>query len=505
MLRFTLALLALLTALLPTHSSLGAAIKGGTLITGVTVLSPELDEPLENAWVGLRDGRIAFLGQGEIPAEAEAFKHFPATGRFLIPGLIDSHVHLGSVPGMAYPQQQAHGDLVAAYRKQLPRSYLYYGFTALVDLAPGDLGGLEELRHSPAAPDIFACGQPLPLANGYPMIFLPPKLRFRLNPNFLYDPRQADEIPKKYRAEDHSPKAAVERAAKGGGICVKTFVEDGFGRQKIWPVPTAELLGEVKKAAASRGLPVAVHANSFDSYTRALAGADILVHGLWAWDAHQDADDGGALPRPLQELTRRVISSGTAVMPTLQVLAGDRALFDPKFLADPRLAQVLPPSLLEWYRSEEGGWFARQLLADYPPGSRSAKFAYDDHTQALSRGERAAAYLARQGGRILFGSDTPSGPSYGNPPGLNGFLELQRLAKIGLPLDRLLAAATLENAKAFHLDDRYGSVTVGKVANLLLLKKNPLKTVEAYDSIETVILHGRPLQRKSLAAKARAD
>ena len=101
----------------------------------------------------------------------------------------------------------------------------------------------------------------------------------------------------------------------------------------------------------------------------------------------------------------------------------------------------------------------------------------------------------------MFGSDTPSGPTFGNPPGLNGFLELERLAGAGIPLDRLLASATIEAARAFHLDDRYGTIEVGKVANLLLLRANPLETVEAYDAIDLVISRGQVLERAALAAR----
>jgi imidazolonepropionase-like amidohydrolase len=106
-----------------------------------------------------------------------------------------------------------------------------------------------------------------------------------------------------------------------------------------------------------------------------------------------------------------------------------------------------------------------------------------------------------RGGRLVFGTDTPSGPTYGNPPGLNGFLELERLAAARVPLPQLLRGATIEAAKAFHLDSLYGTVEPGKVANLLLLAANPLESVEAYDAIDLVVVRGMVLERSSLAAR----
>ena len=50
------------------------------------------------------------------------------------------------------------------------------------------------------------------------------------------------------------------------------------------------------------------------------------------------------------------------------------------------------------------------------------------------------------------------------------------------------------------LDDELGSIAKNKVANLLLLSKNPLEDVTAYDSINWVILKGKPIAREELSA-----
>ena len=101
--------------------------------------------------------------------------------------------------------------------------------------------------------------------------------------------------------------------------------------------------------------------------------------------------------------------------------------------------------------------------------------------------------------KLLFGSDTPSGDGgIGNPPGLNGRLELSRWSEAGIPLARILRAATLDNAVAFGLTKDIGTIEVGKRADLLLLRANPLESIAAYDAIETVLLNGNAIPRRSL-------
>jgi imidazolonepropionase-like amidohydrolase len=100
---------------------------------------------------------------------------------------------------------------------------------------------------------------------------------------------------------------------------------------------------------------------------------------------------------------------------------------------------------------------------------------------------------------ILFGTDTPSGPIYGNPPGYNGYMEIKLMHEAGVPLNKILESATVNNAKMFKLDSLAGSIEAGKRANMLILTRNPLAEVEAYDNIETVILLGKLLPRDTLS------
>ena len=81
---------------------------------------------------------------------------------------------------------------------------------------------------------------------------------------------------------------------------------------------------------------------------------------------------------------------------------------------------------------------------------------------------------------------------------MNGRLEMQAWADAGAPLPLVLRAATLNNAKALRLDKEVGSIEVGKRADVLLLRENPLEKIGAYDTIDTVFLNGIPITRGTL-------
>src|SRR5882724_3862991 len=105
-----------------------------TWITDVHIVSPEKLDHIEKGSVLIENGRIV-----RVEREAGAKKPAGATvvsgkGQFLIPGLIDSHVHVTSLPGMSDSQAKNNPEIVRQYFKQVPRSYLYYGYTTLVDL-----------------------------------------------------------------------------------------------------------------------------------------------------------------------------------------------------------------------------------------------------------------------------------------------------------------------------------------------------------------------------------
>jgi imidazolonepropionase-like amidohydrolase len=459
----------------------GAATKR-TWITDVTIISPEKLDRIEKGSVLIEDAHIVRVERGKKAKARAGESVISGKGKFLIPGLIDSHVHLAAVPGasfeVAFGPDSGKPAWFGEYFTQLPRSYLYFGYTTLVDLAVVDRQVLDDFRQSPLHPDLYDCGQSLPIAGGYPMALVPPELRSRLFPNFI--------------DKTHPPAAAVAAVKRSGGICVKTYFERGFGKEANLPVISPDLLAQVRKAATDEGLVLMMHANSFEAQKFAVDGdVDVIAHGMWNGFPTQTE-----LPADVREVLDRIVQKKIGYQPTIQVLQGLLAYLRPDYLTMTAIPKVIPAAMLTWFNSPEGHWFRREMTDDKTP---DAALVQGWERGPLRRVRQVVAYLGSRNAKFLFGTDTPSAPTYGNLPGLNGYLEMQQWQVAGLSLAQIFKAATIDNAREFKLDSQLGTIEPGKVANLLLLKKSPLQSVDAYDSIDTVWIGGRPVARDLLA------
>lgn len=96
-------------------------------------------------------------------------------------------------------------------------------------------------------------------------------------------------------------------------------------------------------------------------------------------------------------------------------------------------------------------------------------YIHDDRIVSISRAKSAAARRPETDPEVI--------------DGLNGWEEMHRLVDAGLTPGQIFRAATIVNAEALGLDREIGTVQPGKRANLLLLRKDPAHTIEAYDEI----------------------
>lgn len=471
------------------------------LIENVTLISPDLQKPLNNAYVLVNDGIIIKVSPTKLNPTSKVVR-IDGRGRYLIPGLIDSHVHLAKVPSMSGRHKKQHPELAAAYLKQQPRSYLYFGYTSLIDLNVFSPKLISDFNQQPLHPDVYTCSQHLDIANGHGMFEEDPKTRLYDNPNFLYDHYQQQQLNGEFDLTKHTPKATVKHIKDSGGICVKTYYDNGYGGSEVadYDIPTPQIIRDVVSETRKLNIPTLLHANSWESQRFALmTDVDIIAHGMFHWGEYRHSTE---VPPAIRDTLKAIAERGIGYQPTLHVIDSQRSMFDPAYLKNPLLAQVLPQKLLDWYQSDEGHWFNKRILQYFPQHLRALddEEIYRLFNKYYQHNVQVLKVLADYDANLLFATDTIVGQSYANAPGLSGYIDMKAWYKAGVSLEKILQAATISNAKAFNLEDTLGSIEVGKKANLLLLKQNPLLTVEAYNSIEIVFMNGLPVARQDLVA-----
>lgn len=498
----------LFSALALTASAVNAEAQD-LLIRDVVLVSPGQPRSDRIMDVEIRDGRIVRIDDRiQPPVDLELIE---ADGAYLTPGLIDSHVHVWTTGGIRPDLIEANLELLRVFRQQEPRSYLYWGFTTLLDLNQPQ-ARVDRWNAQDRAPQLHAC-RSAPYTNGYGMAFELAENRFN-TPYYIYDPDEADSVPDSHDPAEHTPEAvAAKIAADGDALCIKTFHEPGFGGLFDFNTASVDVLSRVARAGEREGLVNFLHATSLESWRAGVdANVPVMAHGLWHWDelngAARAPDTG--LPPEIETLLDRVITQDMTVQLTTGVIYGELAMYDADFLERPALAHTLPPALLAWHAGEHGGWFRDSLearIADNPGvverfmGQAPRGVPGETSRIAMDRVMAVGRYLHRKGGRLVLASDTPSSPTYTNAPGLHGFEEMRTLEAMGLTPFEVLAAATIENARLLGLDEEIGSIEIGKQADLLLLEDDPRESVDAFNSIRTVILDGQAIARSRLSAQ----
>ena len=151
-------------------------------IEHVTIVSPERASPMRDALVRVHDGRIVAITKtgGAAAQSSKDSIAIDGSGLFLAPGLIDSHVHLGEIPGMT-PEQEAS---IRILRK--PRGIRFRAVSCCTDLPRSiDLISTPQemvrWKNHDIVPDTYFCGGAV-LMDGYAMNFAPKPQRYPRGP-----------------------------------------------------------------------------------------------------------------------------------------------------------------------------------------------------------------------------------------------------------------------------------------------------------------------------------
>ena len=352
------------------------------------------------------------------------------TGKFALPGLIDTHQHLGTTPNRR------------AAEAQLNRM-LYGGVTAVRDMA-GDTRFLADLSRAARLAEIPS-----------PEIFFSALMA---GPGFFKDPRTHSSA----QGADPGHVPWMQGITADTDIVTAVTLARGTGASgiKIYAdLPAAEVRRIVAEAHR-QGIPVWAHATIFPSSPSdgITAGIDSISHAYML--AYELNPTGSLTYHAKPAIDAQQLHADTKILPAL-------------FAEMIRHGTILDATVYTFFEA-----------AQLSPADKNAR-------GPVCAQVTAAAY--RAGVAISAGTDfiPPADDPY---PAMQ--LEIEALVRdVGMTPADALRSATSIGARALKADSDMGTITAGKLANLVFVSRNPLVDIKALREVVLTVKRGRPYPR----------
>jgi imidazolonepropionase-like amidohydrolase/ABC-type multidrug transport system permease subunit len=421
---------------------------------------------IQNGAVLVRNGKIAEIFFTP-PSNTKSFNAevIEASGKTLIPGLIDMHVHIGA-PGGVYKNPSKYMDPNAEKRRLA--AYLYSGITAVRstgDLLDDSLRLRSEMNSSEyLGAEFFTCGPVFTAPGGHPtewIKYFPEQIRQSAEKQFVRLPNSAEDA-----------RTEVDDLKKAGVDCIKSVLDAGSSEWGLFNHLDAGFYRSIVAEAEKDNLATATHTGNASDVKEAVdVGTNSIEHGSLTDLISRET---------FAEMKRK----GIAYDPTLSVFEEeivDMRTGNEEPLTRSLVQQVGPADLLSGTRA----MLQKQKAAAKPEQFRGLLHLLNENL--------LNAYKA--GILLIAGSDA------GNMLVIHGPTvqhELELWVRAGIPPAVALQAATYNAAKVLRADNRIGSIQKGYDATLVLLDGDPLQDISNTERISLVIFRGERVDRSEL-------
>ena len=402
----------------------------------------------------VQDGRFAVVRPAALVTAADlaGARRIDGRGRYLMPGLVDMHVHLeGGVTVTPNGLREASND--RGRGAAALASYLYSGVTSIYDAGnvPDYIFGLrnEERAGRIAAPRIFATGGIVTYPGSHGS-----------GPGSV----DIDAWPAGRQALD----GLLERKPD---VVKLTLEERGWGARPMIPALPDELLRSIIRRINEAGFRTTVHVSSELRAAQAIfAAADTLAHPVIQGPASE-------------QYFRLLAAKGTPVVTTLTIGENySRLVEQPEYLDEPLYRKSLSAEQIRTLRSSTRDAWRESLWTHW------MKLMTPVAMENLRK-------LHEAGGVLVLGTDQTLGPAVHR--------ELELLQQAGIPAAALTRIATLNGAIFLGRAAQAGSIAAGKEADALLLSKDPTRDIRNARRIEQVMKAGKLIDREALPLAGR--
>lgn len=425
---------------------------------GATIIDGNGGPPLPDGTLVVVGREIAAVGpRSEVPVPAGAHV-IDATGRTLLPGLVDTNTHTSHY--RAGPTLDLYRDRQADLVKEAAQLHLKHGVTTIRD-SYGALGPLTEIRDRIERGEI--AGPRMRVAGNIVGWGGPCSVSYAMVRPETCEARDRDfnrEITRGVSGEDllqmtpDEVRGAIHRYLDLGPDHLRYGATTHFTPAFITFSPDAQRA--IVEEAHRRGLPVETHSTTIEGMRIAiLAGIDLLQH--------------------------------------------------PEVLA-----REVTPELLELIRDREILCSIRAGVITGDAWRRHVESGTDDPSSGLGLQRRNAERLIAGGCVPTVGNDNflgvapelrPEPKPETQEPGIGTWIALEGLVELGLTPGEAIVAATRNGAIAARGLDRFGTLEPGKLADIIMLERDPLEDISNVRSLSLVMKEGMLVDHEALPTK----
>lgn len=415
-------------------------------LTGGGLLDVGQGKVIPDALVIIDGDTIAYAGPGKKVERAPDKTVIDCSGKTILPGLFDAHIHLGGSSSIGYVHVDETRKLCA---------FLYAGVTSVFDLGglPDWIFGLRdaEKKNDHGSPRIFAVGPLFTCPKGHGTEYGVP---MAVTPTTEKEAREG-----------------VKKLIEAEPECIKIIYEKGSERM---PSLSYQLMEAIIDEAHKNDFPVVTHIITFEQAKDALkAGTDGLAHMV------SDREVSGEF---LDEMRQKSVFC----IPTLTVFeslsGGMMAITEHQ--DKPLMTNGVSREII-----------AALVKTKAMPGMKDRLKAW---RESLSYAMKNVKKMSDSGIKLAVGTDA------GNPAvffGPSVHREMELMVEAGISPADAIEAATRNAAEIVGQEERLGTISEGKLADILVVNGNPLENIQDTQDIFMVIKNGKILDRQELAKK----
>ncbi len=434
-----------------------------TIIDHVTLIDGTGRAPKPDMAVVIDGGKFTLVGPSVL-AKGLAGQRIDATGKYLIPGLFDVHIHLAGFSrgkGKEWAPGGKTGDKWVVDRKageQALASYLYAGVTTVLDVGniPENILPLraDERAGKILSPHIFATGN---------LVTYPGSHGTDIAVNVSSWPEAEAQL----QAQFDSQHPDVQKI---------TYDDEGWGSRPLIPILPRDLLEHIIRFYNLHGVRTTVHVSNESRALEAIySGVDTLAHT--------------PIQGPVTDAFVRMAAAKQIPMATTMMIGDNytRLHEHPEYLDQPLYVATMDPAERARLKKLIADGKETALANSKPLYQRSWRMWMKTQTPILQDNLRR---IDEAGGVIATGTDGSNGAGEQR--------ELELLAEAGVPPLHIIRAATYNGARFIGRQETMGSIEEGKDADLVLLAADPLADINNAKSILMVMKDGAIIDESKL-------